>query len=222
MSIKSDIIVSISFALTLVTVGIASFYVPNLESKSGENLEVIGQLQNSYFLETQRFGQNSLNFSAAAQILSSERILYISSEGRNDFTREVILQQGKDALVNGMRERKKAIENTISALKTAGKTFSVIIPPIPEESANNLFTIFENTQDISIEELRANVKDISTISAEYKKAWTTVTETTINALTDLKNTNSRLVSEISFWMKIALILQVFAMVLVFAKDRLSN
>ena len=222
MHLESKIFVTISFLLTLVTAGIASFYVPGIETQSRNNREIIGQLRNSYFLETQRYGQNSLNLSAAAQIISSERILYITSKGKNDFTRKIILEQGRDALINGMKERKKAIENSVSTLNNTGEVLSIDIPPVPEKSTDKLFAIFENTQGISIEVLRENVRNISAISQKYDRAWEKVAQMTISKLTELNNINAKLDSQISFWMKIALILQILAMVLVFLKDRLSE
>ena len=222
MKFKSRIFMSISFTLTLIAVGIASLYVPSLESESRDYFDKISQLQNSYFMETQRYGQNSLNFSSAAQIIASERILYKSGKDKNHITRKVILQQGRNALINGLNERKKAVDNVVKAFDNILDPFSVTLSAIPEREVDAIFILSEDTDEGSIKKLQKYVQKIDTISKEYDKAWEAITKTLIATLNNLKKANSIIDVKISFWMKIALMLQIFAMVFVFIKERLSD
>ncbi len=91
IGLVSKLFVILAFALTLISLVIAGFLVPSIESDRQTNIDFIDSLHDVYSLESQRFGQHVLNLSAAAQIISSERILRVTSAGRNSFTRNALL-----------------------------------------------------------------------------------------------------------------------------------
>jgi len=230
VSLSSKIIIITVFTLTLISLLIAGVIVPSLESERQENDKSISSLQEVYTLESQRFGQHTLNLSAAAQIISSERILKIISNNRYVFTRNALLEQGDSAVISGMRERRVAIIECIEAVRNItieGNDIKPVIKKteiteVPSKSAAELFSRFNEEKRSVVMQMQEQFKKIQKVDKDYKHQWIEITKQIRNIIQELKNKNTIIDFKISFYMKIALGIQVLAMLLIFLKDIIGN
>jgi len=225
IGLASKLFVVLAFGLTLISLAIAGFFVPSIESDRQKNVDFIDSLQDVHSLESQRFGQHVLNLSAAAQIIASERILGVASASSNKFTRGALLQQGRDSVIRGLTERLKAIRECIAAIEAIHSVPAITkgeLSPVPEDSAKELFTHFDERDSKVIQTMRDHVGKIQEVDDEYEEKWRKITEQIREKLNKLSKENSVLNYKISFYMKVALGLQVLAMLSVFVKDLLGS
>lgn len=227
LSVSSKVIVVLAFTLTMGSLLIAGFYVPSIEELRENKVESVNYLGNIYTLESQRYNEHGLNLSASAQILASKRILQILAPGKNVFTRNALLTQGRLALIRGLTERRKAISKCIAALDSIDNTSSeyqsveAALPLVPIQSITELFADFENKSEV-IKTMQNHVMTIQNVDEKYEKVWERIINKLRNEIQKLNLENSALSHDISFFLKLALSFQVLAMLLVFLKDFLGE
>ncbi len=85
-----------------------------------------------------------------------------------------------------------------------------------------MFERFDEGKSEVIQTMREHVQKIQNVDNEYEKAWDKISEQIRDELSKLSKVNSVLNYKISFYMKLALGLQVLAMLSVFAKDLLGS
>ena len=227
LSVSSKVTIILAFSFTLISLLVAGFYVPSLEELRQNKIDSINYLNNIYSLESQRYSDHGLNLSAAAQIIASERILNVLTPGKNVFTRNALLTQGRLALIRGLSERRRAITKSIAALDSIGtasleyQTLKTELPLVPIQSITKLFNEYENTPEV-IDAMQNNVAIIQNVDENFEDTWEIVINKLRRKIQKLNLESSALSNDISFFLKLALSLQVFAMLLVFLKDFLAK
>ncbi len=204
LSVSSKATIILAFSFTLISLLVAGFYVPSLEELRQNKIDSINYLNNIYSLESQRYSDHGLNLSAAAQIIASERILNVLTPGKNVFTRNALLTQGRLALIRGLSERRRAITKSITALDSIGtasleyQTLKTELPLVPIKSITKLFNEYENTPEV-IDAMQNNVAIIQNVDENFEDTWEIVINKLRRKIQKLNLESSALSNDISFF-----------------------
>ena len=217
---NKKVIITIVFVLTIISMGFAGYYVPSLERERQKNLNLTDNLRNVFFIENQKFGRNSLNMEASANILASAKIIKILKPDRHEYTKQSLLNLGYNSVNKAMHIRLESIKTCITEISTIEnpRILADSLPSVPEEDIKNLFLKFDESEIETIKKMRKYVENIINVDQEYEKAWNILSAQINRNILEIDKINKILNNKISFYLKISLNFQMIALLLILIKD----